>query len=897
MEMVHPPLTGPWHERGTTISGAPRGYTIDASASGSEIIAEFSSEEDYFKFPAKKKRATKKKARKTAVKKAKKILTKPERDIEHAITMHPSVKKIYLLSSNESSAGQYTETNNLIAKYKSSNRTLDDIIALDARHIAIEIYAQLESEKLIRELSSYLPSLERLADEHAISHRIPKYDAYVTRKGTENLIIKKLRDQPIVQLAGISGIGKSALAAAVSKRLSDDYEAVYWIQGREMQTVSKLSDIDVRRNGIHHNLLATIRRMKCLLVIDEFGFKWEELIATNIGQSSILVTTQTATISDAFTVNDVLEKEAKNILTEQVNEPLSDILFDQVYRKVGGYPLLLSALNRIALEDGWAAVEDCLEDVTSSVEDDRNQNICRRILHHHQHKLRDELAFIKWCGTQSVDVSLGKYCVNSRWDKKMDIRRFLSASSYGSIKVHDVVYDSIQSEISVNHELETRFLSKLKKMFREGCNSDRITLQRITNRHADLIQRLVTQEKSPELIYATALNRSNDAEISLYDSMIANANQLAKKDYTPDLDIQIRAIIESVESKYTLTSQKTNNESAKTDLAIDILALEALTNIPKSPVEIHRDTQHHYAKMLMRLDRDEEAQKIFRSILKDFPSSAAARLQLARILAKDPNTKTEALSEANRICNQHEKNPADVSPHILLESLRLIAFKSPDHILTKRQFVHSVINRSGEFDITMSVSLIAQIAAKMWYSHPNFVTELFSLLDWCNIVPNSDNDRFSWAQAYKNTAKAHLELGTVDQKTIETALEHFRSIRKPNDYQLTQHGECAIIADELDEANSTLERVESSKRNDHWHYRKAETLNQMGESKEAASHIEKSIEATRHDYLMSARLALRSEIRISQGDLEEAKDDLRAAITSTSNHKYRSTLEQRLKNL
>ena len=45
MSIIH---SAQWVERGTTVEGAPRGYTVDTSAHGSSLVAEMSSEADYF---------------------------------------------------------------------------------------------------------------------------------------------------------------------------------------------------------------------------------------------------------------------------------------------------------------------------------------------------------------------------------------------------------------------------------------------------------------------------------------------------------------------------------------------------------------------------------------------------------------------------------------------------------------------------------------------------------------------------------------------------------------------------------------------------------------------------------------------------------------------------------
>lgn len=72
----------------------------------------------------------------------------------------------------------------------------------------------------------YLPSLGRLADEHAFSHHIPTYPGYRERRADERAVVDRLSARPFVVVTGLSGIGKSALAAHVADMLRPDFDLV-----------------------------------------------------------------------------------------------------------------------------------------------------------------------------------------------------------------------------------------------------------------------------------------------------------------------------------------------------------------------------------------------------------------------------------------------------------------------------------------------------------------------------------------------------------------------------------------------------------------------------------------------------------------------------------------------
>lgn len=162
---------GDWVERGTTIDGAPRKATVDTSAGGAAYVGEMSSAADYFAGG----------------------LTKPKKDLAHAIKVHDQVKRVWLLSSREAEAGQTSSIANIISDFLSTNPSVDSAEILDARAIAGHVYDHLGAHDLVRRLGPYLLSLERLADEHAFSHAIPSVAAITPRVQLENEVSERLR--------------------------------------------------------------------------------------------------------------------------------------------------------------------------------------------------------------------------------------------------------------------------------------------------------------------------------------------------------------------------------------------------------------------------------------------------------------------------------------------------------------------------------------------------------------------------------------------------------------------------------------------------------------------------------------------------------------------------------
>ena len=295
MRGIHP---ANWMTRGTTVDGAPRGYTVDASASGGSLVAEMSSERGYFEDR----------------------LTKPTRDLDHAMELHPAVEHIWLLSSREATPSETTAVANLVTEFRKRHRSKTAEI-LDARAIAECIFDRLESERFVSDLAAYLPSLGRLADEHAFSHRIPVYGGYQSRMAAERDVTERLKVASFVVLKGISGIGKSALAAHVAETLRPRFELVIWLDAREVNDLRQLADQDVLRTGTRHNLASLVRRHECLLVLDDAQLPIEQIASFDWGASKVILTTQASSDVVAITVGDLDVVAARAVLEADVSSP------------------------------------------------------------------------------------------------------------------------------------------------------------------------------------------------------------------------------------------------------------------------------------------------------------------------------------------------------------------------------------------------------------------------------------------------------------------------------------------------------------------------------------------------------------------------------------------------
>ncbi len=865
MGVIHPAR---WVERGTTVEGAPRGYTVDTSAEGSALVAEMSSESDYFHGD----------------------MAKPKRDLCHALDLHPNANRIWLLSSREATAGETTKCANLATEFMKVHESLTHVEILDARKIAEHIFDNLEAERLVTALTCYLPSIGRLADENAFSHRIPVYSGYQTRPCLERIVISRLADACFIVISGISGIGKTALAAQVAQTLRPDYDTVIWYDAHNLKNVVELSDADIRRTGTRHNIASLLRRHQCLLILDDALLSSEHIAKMECGESKIIVTCQTTSDPNSVTVGDLDYDAARILLEAGISTTCPDKVFERVFSKIGGYALLLGVLNRLAKDEGWEAVNACCEEAASSMEDERHSKVCQRILLRHREALAVELEFVKWCGESRFDSELAAVCVSTRAVSNLQKRRFLSATVSGEIRVHDVVYQSICAVIDVSAQSETTFRDKLDIFIRTECENDRSVLRRIVNLHSPLLKRVLLSDPRPSFVYAVALARTSDTPLDLLGAPVATARAIAVYDQWNGREIEIRAVIEAVEASYTITSANRGTEAARTCLQQNIAALELLRTSPAANGELLRDIKHHYAKMLVRLGKLPEAESEFRVILSEHPTFSAGRLQLARILGKTER-KPHALDECKNIIVQHETAQAQV----LLEALRLVAtLGTPNDLMPYEAAIMSVLAEARESDRALALRLIAIVAQKTWFTMPQLVSRMFDSIEWRDAVPTSDSERFDWAQAHKAAAKVTDVGDSRRREFLLAAVETYKSIIAANSYHRIQHAEALILLKKFDEANVLLDDVPDNKRESFWWQRKAQALFGLQQANAALEAINNGLHNLNNQKYKPAFLRDRYRIRKLLSDTG-AQEDMKMAIGALpTDDKYRKELESEL---
>jgi len=861
MPLIH---DGEWRARGTTIEGAPRKGTVDTSAAAAEYVTEVSSVLGYYSGK----------------------LSKPRKDLKHVLKQHPQVKHIWLLSSRTAEASQTTKIENLAAEFRTQNASVETVDILDARQIAEYVFKHLGRRDLAS-LFPFLTSLAVLEEEHAFSHSIPPIDDFIPRLALEAEVLQRFNASSYLVLQGISGSGKTALAARLAHGQKPNFDNVIWHDARDLKGIQQLESVAITRSNLRHNVASLLRRERLFLVLDDPAFPLEQLAKIDCaGKSKILVTTQSDSGEHVIAVGALDPAEALGVLTNGVPVPCPIELAARIQKTVAGHALTLHALNRLARKkSGWKAVEDCLAtDGVRRLEDDDKQIIFRRLLGGHSDSLSAELEFVKWCGDARFHIELADV-VSSLTVDKLDERGFLAATAPGYARIHDVVYRAIQSEVIVSAASSDRFRQQLANFIRRNCDDERLILERMARVQEGIFTRLLHEYREPAFLYMVALGRAEVEAIDLLGDPVRDARALAGKGSLKEASLELRTVIEVVEALFTLRSEFRNEKAARDALKHDLEAFEILLQHPIITPEQRAMLEHHQAKMLLRVNRKDDAKGIFERLLLADPSFAAARIQLAaRVLPGD-----KAVVECEYLLKQHRIEPEKVSLNIVLEALRVLALH--DALEKHQELLTSSVKHASGVDLSMAFRLITSVGQRTWFSSPETVVPMFDAIDSRGFSP-APNDAFEWAQAHKYAAMGLNPDHPKRRSLLSDAIRLFGLAKATtSEYQRTHHAEALILTNAYEQANEQLERVPEDRRGPFWWQRRAQALAGLSRHDEAKVACDKALETLKDTTLRPAFLADRFRIRWAMGD-ESAVDDLDAAIDQLpAQHRFRVGLQ------
>src|SRR5208282_992397 len=198
-------LEVPMNHQGTNLVGYPVGGVVNTVSDDGRVAAEYSDAGGYFDRP----------------------MGKAVGDLRKALRRKPSACDIFLLSGERKRPQIAQEFEADVGTWpEMAGKTLH---LWGAEEIATKLIEELIfSDTVVRRLAPYVPELQRIRDEEAVSRLAPAPDRHrIARPGVDAELSRRLSEDPVMTISGIGGLGKSVAAAAYAADHEDDYDLVH----------------------------------------------------------------------------------------------------------------------------------------------------------------------------------------------------------------------------------------------------------------------------------------------------------------------------------------------------------------------------------------------------------------------------------------------------------------------------------------------------------------------------------------------------------------------------------------------------------------------------------------------------------------------------------------------
>lgn len=232
------------------------GYTVDSFSDDSTIVAQYSTEDSYFKDTGKDGVA---------------VYEKIEKDAQSAET-HSSTTgatKIYLMSTDQ-------EIPSFRAKFNGTplaQKLGEALVILDARELARRIYdLSVERPDAAAFFSEFFPEFGQALDNFEYFGRLP---AQCANHQSHGEVLTALRNhfaggRSLAVLHGLSGSGKTQAAIDFVHTEAANFDNYVWLASGDWNPDIPLSAVTRRRGGRPLNVVGSFNSTKTILVFDRF---------------------------------------------------------------------------------------------------------------------------------------------------------------------------------------------------------------------------------------------------------------------------------------------------------------------------------------------------------------------------------------------------------------------------------------------------------------------------------------------------------------------------------------------------------------------------------------------------------------------------------------------------
>lgn len=770
--------------KGCNLNGKPVSYAVDIKTEDCKIVGQSGTDTDYF---------------------SKADFEKPMGDIRGTEKNNPLCEVLYLFSNQRASDAQHT---GLATKINAESPSFE-VKIYDVEKIAETIYENVNAPRC-NEVWQYLTESSQFYDIFPKRNCIPQSSLYYVQRDKESKAFQALLEtQSIVEIVGVSGIGKSEFAKQVTKDISQNFESLFWINGSEYKS---LDSVKLCRFGYEVNLRFVLENYKSLVIVDNLNENVaklnEDFQKANKHESKCIITSLKQSFSDALTYKlPCMEDELICKYIDSFGLSISETERKKLVTLVAGYPLAVNMICASAKDDLFSIGELLSDGALQKLEDEHNQRLSERIVRKIYDKYAAELNLLSYIDCQVISSDFLRVIVDRIRLKYLCRYSVLQQEDAYTFRIHQVVLDAIKC---IAHIPDLKELADKLSCYLDNKNHQKdIPFFTLFHHNVSFIDKVyhnadTTEEQKKVILYSRLQAENTFSDPLKYLSLI---NELTLQPANSLYDCLLQA--DKNEIELSATKREEFSEKAK-NIIVDLES-----ELKKTTDEnIKFELLHHIGKLYVKLREGENAKPYFENALMICPKAYATMLQLAKIAHNSkPSDISKAKEYVSTILDDNIKGH-DVPLTIVLACYSVFLSKKAYSDLEDKyiesnfeNFSNVIMNSLLNFN-NQAVPTLGSFAYSFAYIKPEFMRRTFELLQ--KLPAASSDNVYIRACANLKAVEYKLEIDKKSDKakTIFKEAEYYFELLnlkekeegRSKDYMRKRYQELLMDAEEWKQA-------------------------------------------------------------------------------------------------
>ena len=770
--------------KGCNLNGKPVSYAVDIKTEDCKIVGQSGTDTDYF---------------------SKADFEKPIGDIRGTEKNNPLCEVLYLFSNQRASDAQHT---GLTTKINAESPSFE-VKIYDVEKIAETIYENVNAPRC-NEVWQYLTESSQFYDIFPKRNCIPQSSLHYVQRDKESKAFQALLEtQSIVEIVGVSGIGKSEFAKQVTKDISQNFESLFWINGNEYES---LDSVKLCRFGYEVNLRFVLENYKSLVIVDNLNENVaklnEDFQNANKHESKCIITSLKQSLSDALTYKlPCMEDELICKYIDSFGLNISETERKKLVTLVAGYPLAVNMICASAKDDLFSIGELLSDGALQKLEDEHNQRLSERIVRKIYDKYAAELNLLSYIDCQVISSDFLRVIVDRIRLKYLCRYSVLQQEDAYTFRIHQVVLDAIKC---IAHIPDLKELADKLSCYLDNKNHQKdIPFFTLFHHNVSFIDKVyhnadTTEEQKKVILYSRLQAENTFSDPLKYLSLI---NELTLQPANSLYDCLLQA--DKNEIELSATKREEFSEKAK-NIIVDLES-----ELKKTTDEnIKFELLHHIGKLYVKLREGENAKPYFENALMICPKAYATMLQLAKIAHNSkPSDISKAKEYVSTILDDNIKGH-DVPLTIVLACYSVFLSKKAYSDLEDKyiesnfeNFSNVIMNSLLNFN-NQAVPTLGSFAYSFAYIKPEFMRRTFELLQ--KLPAASSDNVYIRACANLKAVEYKLEIDKKSDKakTIFKEAEYYFELLnlkekeegRSKDYMRKRYQELLMDAEEWKQA-------------------------------------------------------------------------------------------------